>query len=90
VRILERIETLDIATAVPGHGPLGTLADAPITRQYISDCTRIAQEAVESGASLEEALRTPIPSQYADWFYNSFWIQNVRFLYNRIAERAVQ
>ena len=90
VRILERIEALDIATAVPGHGPLGTLADAPATRQYIGDCTRSAMEAVESGASLEETLRTPIPSQYAGWFYDSFWTQNLRFLYNRIAEQIGQ
>jgi hypothetical protein len=47
-------------------------------------------KAVKAGASLEETPRMPIPSRRGDWFYDSFWTQNVRFLYNRVAERAGQ
>ncbi|HEV2457670.1 MAG TPA: hypothetical protein VGS80_04840 [Ktedonobacterales bacterium] len=36
------------------------------------------------------ALQTPISSQDADWFYDSFWTQNLRFRYNCIAEQAGQ
>ncbi len=83
-RILRRIETLEIAKAVPGHGPVGTLADAALVRQYLADLRQIAENAVKEKLSLETTLQTPIPAAYLNWDFRSFYKITLRFLYEKL------
>lgn len=85
LRILMRVERLDIATLVPGHGPVGTLADCTTTRQYIADLRALAEDvAVRAGGSEDDAAALPIPMEYADWDAPAVFPQNMRFLYRLV------
>ena len=84
-RTLERVEQLDIQTLVPGHGPIGTAADATSTRQYIADLQALAEDvAVRAGGSEDDAAALPIPYEYTDWEAPSVFPANMRFLYKHV------
>jgi glyoxylase-like metal-dependent hydrolase (beta-lactamase superfamily II) len=87
-RILQQVERLNIARAVPGHGPVGTLEDAALLGQYIADLTHLGQEAAREGKSKDEFKRTAIPERYAGWRYRAFFRKNLSFLYQHLIEAA--
>jgi cyclase len=67
------IEALDALIAlkpdrvVPGHGPIGTLADLINLRSYFADIQRIGREAVAQRLSLQDALSLFDPGPLGDW-----------------------
>lgn len=89
--ILRRVEALDIATAVPGHGPLGTLADCAALRDYIAALLEITREGLKTGLAWDEFKQTDdfkqreTPAPYASWGNRSFFRKNRKFLYLRLA-----
>ena len=60
IRILDRVQTLDIKTVVPGHGCVGTMNDVLATKQYLSDLLN-----TDAWMSASKNIRPPPP--YADW-----------------------
>ncbi|GAC1449700.1 MAG: hypothetical protein PVSMB4_08110 [Ktedonobacterales bacterium] len=86
VHILEQLESFDLQTLVPGHGPPGTPADLVALRQYVAALDRLAGEAVASGRSADQAATLPIPAPYDTWAYPHFFQANMRFLYGRAAQ----
>lgn len=89
LRILERVEQLDIQTLVPGHGAIGSLADCVATRQYISDLQMLAEDvAGRAGGSEDDAAALPTPFAYTDWAAPSVFPENMRFLYRRAAKAS--
>ncbi len=87
VRILERAGQLDMARAVPGHGPLGTVRDLAVNRKYVQELTRLAKEAVRSGRTKEQAAQVPVTSEFDSWNSVRFFSSNMRFLHARVAEK---
>lgn len=88
IDILRRVETLDIATAVPGHGPVGTLADSAAIRSYIETLLRLTEEAISAGQAWDDFKQQPAPAPFAAWGNRSFFRRNLKFLYKRRAEQA--
>ena len=86
--ILERIEALDIAVAVPGHGSPGTLADVATLRQYLSDMETLVDEAIVRGETAEQVAALPPPTPYADWQARTIFSDNLRHLYALSARSA--
>jgi cyclase len=86
IDILQRAETLDIATAVPGHGPVGTLADAAAVRHYIETLLHLTEQAISAGHTWDEFKQQPTPAPFAAWGNRSFLKRNLKFLYKRRAE----
>jgi cyclase len=80
---LQRMDAYDVARAIPGHGPVGTLADVPLIGDYIAVCQRIVSDARAAGKTLDETLQTPVPAAFAHWEYDAFFGANLRFLYQR-------
>ncbi|HLY32322.1 MAG TPA: MBL fold metallo-hydrolase [Ktedonobacterales bacterium] len=80
IDILSQIERMDIATAVPGHGPLGTLADVATLRQYWEEMRTLADSLVRSGATAEDIAQTPIPARYTDWQWPEGYTQTLQKL----------
>lgn len=87
VAILERIETLDVRTAVPGHGPVGVRADCARVRQYIADVGDLAHEALRARATAQEMMATPVPAAYATWDSPEVLGWNMEFLHDHLAQR---
>ena len=86
--ILERIESLDIAVAVPGHGSPGTLADVATLRRYLSDMETLVDEAIVRGETAEQVAALPPPVPYADWGARTIFTDNLRHLYALSARSA--
>jgi cyclase len=79
--ILERIAALDIATAVPGHGPVGTLDDVATLRRYLGAMETLVSEAIVRGETEERVAALPPPAAYADWQARTIFADNLRHLY---------
>lgn len=86
IQILDHVETLDLRTVVPGHGPVGTLEDCARVRQYIRDILAAAREAARAGKSAEEMMRQPVPAAYAAWESPEVYGWNMSFLHGYLSE----
>lgn len=77
--ILARIKQLDIAHAVPGHGPLGTPDDLDTLLGYFDDLDNLVAELVTAGTPPTAQTPVDVPARYAAWFGGAFQA-NLRFL----------
>ena len=78
---------MDIAfqILVPGHGQLGTKADASDQRAYLEDLYTAVLEGVRKGLSLEEMQDTITLDKYKDWIQYEDWRRmNVEGMYNQL------
>ncbi|HEY7349695.1 MAG TPA: MBL fold metallo-hydrolase [Ktedonobacterales bacterium] len=83
--ILRRVEALDIANAVPGHGLIGTLADCAALRDHIAALLDMTREAIRSGQSWDEFKQHASLTRYSAWGNRSFFRRNLKFVYKRLA-----
>jgi glyoxylase-like metal-dependent hydrolase (beta-lactamase superfamily II) len=79
-RIIQRVQTLDLQTCVPGHGPIGTPEDFPTEIRYLETIEEIVEDALQKGTPAEEAAATPIPAEYASWAWGVGWSANIQSL----------
>ena len=83
---LEEMEHSDIATFVPGHGPVGNKADLAAQERYMLVLQALVAHVLQSGGSLEEALEEPLPHPFDTWAAEGLPLaENVRLLYNCLA-----
>lgn len=87
-RIIGRVQTLDLQTCVPGHGPIGTPANFPIEISYLETIEEIASDALQQGTPAEEAAATPIPAEYANWAWPIGWSANIQTLIEKASKDA--
>ena len=79
------IETIDFDILAPGHGPLGTKADASDNRAYLEELYTAVLEQARAGASLEEAQQNITLEKYQDWEQYEAWLPlNIEGVYQRI------
>ncbi|MEY2567742.1 MAG: cyclase [Actinomycetota bacterium] len=79
---LDDLMALEPRTVVPGHGPVGTVADIRLVRDYLAAVLDHGRAAVASGVSLDDALATFDAGPVGEW------IEAERNLVN--VERAMQ
>ena len=87
VAYLEEMESSDMESFVPGHGPLGTKADLALQRQYITLLEDLVGQAIQDGLTIEEVLQKPLPEPFDTWLQGGMarWEANVRSTYERLA-----
>lgn len=76
IELLERMEALEPATVVPGHGEVGDAGLIEEVREYLEHVRGRVGETAAAGASLDEAktqLEPEIRRRYATWD-NEIWI----------------
>lgn len=66
LKIIERVELLDVETIVPGHGGVCTLQELHEVKGYINHIMEIVTEAVQSKKSIDEI---EVPKEYHDWYF---------------------
>ncbi|MCJ7468018.1 MAG: MBL fold metallo-hydrolase [Maribacter sp.] len=84
---LNFLESLNITTVVPGHGQLGSKNSINVMREYILTIENLANEMHRQGQKLEDAERIEIPDPYKDWWFDSFFLSNLKFTYSNIEEK---
>ena len=82
---IARVEAMDFDVLVPGHGPLGTKADATAFRGYMQSLYDQVLAGVRAGKTLDE-LKTSIRLEsYAGWFnYEKQLQMNIEGMYARV------
>ncbi len=83
-RILDDLETWEIETVVPGHGPAGRKADLLGVRDYLARLEELAREIIAGGGSADDAVAIPIPADLAGLASLRFH-PSLQFMINRLA-----
>jgi glyoxylase-like metal-dependent hydrolase (beta-lactamase superfamily II) len=82
---IKRVEAMDFDILVPGHGALGTKADARAFREYLEELHAAVLAAARAGTSLEDMQKTIRLDKYKDWFrYEEFLPLNIEGMYTQI------
>jgi glyoxylase-like metal-dependent hydrolase (beta-lactamase superfamily II) len=85
IEAVQRVEAMDFQILIPGHGQLGTKADASDHRAYLEDLYGAVLDGVRKGLSLEEMQDTITLDQYKDWIQYEEWrAMNVQGMYNQL------
>ena len=83
---IKQVEALDFDILAPGHGVLGTKADARDHRMYLEDLYAAVISAARAGQSLEQAQKSITLPKYKDWGrYNEWLPLNILGVYKRVA-----
>lgn len=73
IRVLNKITSLDIDIAIPGHGQVGKKSNITSLIEYLRDINEIAKETT----NVEEIT---MPFKYTSWSSPETYIQNVKLL----------
>jgi glyoxylase-like metal-dependent hydrolase (beta-lactamase superfamily II) len=87
IRILGRMQRLQVDRVLPGHGPLGTEKILESTRQYLRDVDRLAVRARRRDLPLREIRATPVPPRYRGWRFGFMFPENLARAYRLGASR---
>jgi glyoxylase-like metal-dependent hydrolase (beta-lactamase superfamily II) len=83
---VKRVEAMDFDILVPGHGPLGTKADASDHRAYLEDLYGAVLEAARAGQSLEQMQKNITLEAYKDWGQYEKWrALNIEGMYRQVS-----
>jgi glyoxylase-like metal-dependent hydrolase (beta-lactamase superfamily II) len=78
---LDFIDDLDVETVVPGHGPVGPKEVITTMKSYVHTIEELASEMHKYDISPRETEGMNIPSPYDDWWFEQFFLSNLRFAY---------
>ena len=85
---IERVEALDFDILVPGHGHLGTKADARDHRAYLDDLHTAVLKAARAGQSVDEMEQAIKLEKYKDWGQYKAWLPlNIVAMANNLSLR---
>ncbi|HEX5112555.1 MAG TPA: MBL fold metallo-hydrolase [Saprospiraceae bacterium] len=84
---LTKITSLAVKNIVPGHGPVGTLADIEKMEDYFHNVQETAQGYYNKGISPEEAEDLTSPAPYDAWYLSMFYKLNVMAAYKRMVKK---
>lgn len=82
--ILDKVRKLNLATVIPGHGPVGTAEHIDLTDQYIHFVLETIRTAKENGLTVDEAAHTEIPAPFNSWDSTMIFQWNVQRLWEKI------
>lgn len=86
IEAVRRIDDFDFDILAPGHGPLGTKADAADHGAYLQDLYDAVLAAARAGQSLEEMQASIKLDKYKDWGRYAEWLPlNIEGVYKRIS-----
>lgn len=86
IAAVEKVESMDFDILVPGHGPLGTKADATAHREYLQALYDEVLAAARAGRSLDEMKKTITLDRFKDFGMYDKWRElNIEGMYRQIA-----
>jgi len=77
---------MDFDILVPGHGPMGTKADAADHRRYLEDLYDGVLQAARAGKTVDEMKKEIGLAAYKDWGQYKVWrILNIEGMHRNIS-----
>ncbi len=75
------------AKLIPGHGPVSTHADLKAYHQILIETSKIVQDAMKAGKSLDEIKKTGLPEKFKDagsgFIKTAAWIETIYKSYSK-------
>ncbi len=88
IKFIEGVEALDFDILIPGHGSMGTKADATAHREYLEALMAAVQDARERGLPLAQAKEEITLNAYRDWSQHDAWREeNIEGMYLLLSEK---
>ncbi|MFQ5757716.1 MAG: MBL fold metallo-hydrolase [Acidiferrobacterales bacterium] len=85
IEAIKVVEAIDFDILIPGHGPVGTRADASNHRAYHEDLYAAVLAAARAGKTLEEMQQSIRLEKYKDWGQHKEWLAlNIEGVYERV------
>ncbi len=79
IQQIKTVEALDFEILAPGHGSMGTKADATVHREYVEGLMEAVKSGLKSGNSVDQLVENLDLSKYAEWgSYNQWREPNIR------------
>jgi glyoxylase-like metal-dependent hydrolase (beta-lactamase superfamily II) len=86
IEAIKAVEAVDFDILLPGHGPVGTKADATDHRRYLEELHAAVLEAARAGRSLAEMQAEITLDKYRDWGQYEEWRpMNIEGMYNQVS-----
>ena len=83
---IRAVEAMDFDILIPGHGPVGTKADATDHRRYFEALIAAVRDGMKAGKSLETLKQEVSLPQYASWgAYNDWLALNVEGIHTALS-----
>lgn len=84
IESLRQVEAMDFDVLVPGHGPLGTKANATMFREYLQDLRGEVMRYAREGKSLDEIKQLVTLPKYAGWEPKEWLPLNIEGMYRLV------
>lgn len=85
LKALGELSQIGATCLVPGHGPVGTIADLGLLIEYVNHCLDTAKGLVNEGSLLDDRIRElKVAERYRHWRFPQFFQTNIRFLCQRL------
>jgi len=85
LKALKELSQLDATCFVPGHGPVGTIADLRMMIDYVDYCIETARTLTREDSAFEDRIaELKIPERYKHWQVPKFFQANIRYLCQRL------
>ncbi len=86
IDVIKGVEAMDFDILAPGHGPMGTKADATSQRVYLEDLHAAVLAAARAGQTLDQMKESIKLEKYRDWGQYEAWLPlNIEGMYNRVS-----
>jgi glyoxylase-like metal-dependent hydrolase (beta-lactamase superfamily II) len=84
IESLKRVEAMDFDVLVPGHGALGTKANATMFREYLQDLRGEVTRYTREGKSLDEIKQLVTLPKYGAWGPKEWFPLNIEGMYRLV------
>ena len=81
---LDYLDSLEVSTVMPGHGEIGTNELISVMKDYLNDLEFSAENLINENLRIEELENHSIPNKYKDWWFDRFYMYNLRFAYESL------
>jgi cyclase len=86
LKALREISQLDVDCFVPGHGPVGTIADVKLMIEYLEHYNETALALLNAGNANEDGVKElKIPHEFDQWQMSQFYRTNLKFICKRLS-----
>ncbi len=83
---LTELELMQPRKVVPGHGDPGGVEAIISNQEYIEIIEKIAKEILDTGCTLEDTGKGPIPEKYKDWILGDYFYSNLKYMFNKMKD----
>jgi phosphoglycerate dehydrogenase-like enzyme/glyoxylase-like metal-dependent hydrolase (beta-lactamase superfamily II) len=87
IRVLERVEQLDVKMVCPGHGPIGGKELLEKQKRYFVGLRRQVRAGIDAGKDLDDIIKSINMPWYKEWTGTTPAVDNIKHVYAELTGR---